>query len=84
MRGIVPNPRKRGAHVGAIVDYLRDIGATDQEVTQGKHIRIAFSFEGEPFSIFMAGSPRDRDNCADNARKDIRRAIRAKFPEARI
>jgi hypothetical protein len=79
MRGKpVKDPRRIGAHVGVLLDELRELGATDVEVFKTKHLIVVFWAGPYRLEIRTACTPRDPYACVVWQRAAVRKALHDK------
>lgn len=76
MRGEpLKHPRKVGAHVSTILDFLAEHGCTHISVWKVRHIAIDFTLGESSFTLRMACTPRDEQHAIRYALNDLRRMI---------
>lgn len=78
----IDNQRRLGKHVASIVEFVESIGGSDIDVSVSKHLRLAFTYQGERLHIGMASSPKTIDMEIQIARGKVRAAIRKAGLEA--
>lgn len=76
MKGHSRQPKREVPHLRAVKAYLAELGATDVTVAVNGHLHISWSIRGQQVSIAIPSTPRDEDNCAQNARQLVRRRYR--------